>query len=67
MGLIPRGPGPHDTAASLKIPQNVSEALQIAAAGQCLPLDLGILNRKKVTSKYLMQAVPAELLQQPFE
>ena len=48
MGLVPRGPGPHDIAASLKIPQNASEALQIAATGGCHPVDLGILNKNKV-------------------
>ena len=50
MGVVPRGPGPHDIAASLKIPQNVSQALQIAATGQCHPVDLGVLNKKKVPS-----------------
>ena len=48
MAVVPRGQGPHDIAASLKVPTNVSEALQIAAAGSCLPLDLGALNKKKV-------------------
>lgn len=48
MGLVPRGQGPHDIAASLKIPTNVSEALHIAAAGRCQALDLGVLNKKKV-------------------
>lgn len=51
MGLVPRGRGPHDTAASLRIPQNVSQALQIAATGECHPVDLGILNKKEVASK----------------
>ena len=50
MGVVPRGPGPHDIAASLRIPQNVSQALQIAASGECHPVDLGSLNKKKVTS-----------------
>ena len=51
MGLVPRGRGPHDIAASLRIPQNVSHALQIAATGECFPVDLGILNKRKVASR----------------
>ena len=48
MGLVPRGHGPHDIAASLDIPMNVSEALRIAMDGRSAPLDVGIINQKKV-------------------
>ena len=57
MGLVPRGLGPHDIAASLHIPHNVSQALQIAATAECLPVDLGTLNKKKVTGRLPMLAI----------
>ena len=48
MGLVPRGHGPHDIAASLDIPMNVSEALRIAVNGRSAPLDVGTINQNQV-------------------
>ena len=56
MGLVPRGHGPHDIAASLDIPMNVSEALRIAADGRSAPLDVGLINQKKVNIELYLYA-----------
>lgn len=48
MGIVPRGPGPHEFAAYVDLPLNVSDALVVAASSNCYPIDVGLINKKHV-------------------
>ena len=64
MGLVPRGHGPHDIAASLDIPMDVSKALRIAADGRSAPLDVGIINHKRVNISVTCMPAPSACISQ---
>ncbi len=47
LAVVPKGPGAHDLAGAFGLPFNAYEALEVAAAAQCAPIDLGTLNKRQ--------------------
>ena len=61
LAIVPKGPGSHDLAGSLGLPFNAYEALEVAAAAQCAPFDLGTLNKRQVRGWLELAASPLRM------
>ena len=59
LAVVPKGPGSHEFAASLDLPLNAYEALEVAAKAECAAIDLGTLNKRQVAQKPSKQRLRA--------
>jgi hypothetical protein len=50
LGIVPRGPGPHEFASYVDLPLNAADALDVAANCECYPIDVGLINKKQVVA-----------------